>query len=271
MSSRLALAAGLLAATALPAHADLFGHIELASDRVERGVSQSDHQGSMSVGFGYAHRSGVQVSLAATTISDTQFEGGSGYKLSPELAWNGDLATDWHAGVALRGQIFPGAKGTWYGNLPPRAQARTQEPQSTNYGTAEFGLSLGWKWVTLSWTRSLTDYLGASAVETEGVGTAQRQTVLESTGTQYIGLDLAWPATERVTLTAGVGRLHVPNFESLGYTDWRLGASLEYAGLSWGLRASGSNASTETYRNARRSDDKSSAGTTVGASIGWHF
>ena len=271
MPRRLAFAACSLAVTTLPAHADVFGHVELASDRVERGVSQSDHQGSLSVGLGYAHRSGVQISLAATTVSDTQFEGSAGYKLEPELAWNGDFASDWHAGIALRGQIFPGAHGSWYGNLPPRVQARTVQAQSSNYGTAEFGLSLGWKWFTLSWTRSLTDYLGASAVETDGTGSAARQTLLESTGTQYIALDAVWPVTGTLKLSAGVGRLHVPNFDTLGYTDWRLGATLDYVGLRCGLQASGSNASAETYRNARRSDDKSSATTTVTASVGWHF
>jgi len=271
MSSRFAVAAGLLAATTLPAHADVFGQVEFASDRVERGVSQSDHRASLSVGLGYIHPSGVKVSLAATTVSDTQFEGSSGYKLTPELAWDGEPAPDWHAGVALRGQIFPGAKGTWYGDLPPRTQARVQTPQSTNYGTAEFALSLGWKWATFSWTRSLTDYLGASALETEGVGAAQRQTLLESTGTQYVGLDLAWPATERLTIGAGIGRLHVPNFDSLGYTDWRIGATLEYVGLRWGLQASGTNASADTYRDARRSDGKSNASTTYSATVGWHF
>ena len=100
MSSRFAVAAGWLAATTLPAYADVFGQVDFASDRVERGVSQSDHRASLSVGLGYAHRSGVKVSLAATTVSDTQFEGSSGYKLTPELAWDGEPAPDWHAGVA---------------------------------------------------------------------------------------------------------------------------------------------------------------------------
>lgn len=271
MPIRLILAACALAAATVPAHAQVFGHVELASDHIDRGLSQSDHQGSLSLGLGYAHRSGVQVSLAATTVSDTQFEGSAGYKLSPELAWNGDFATDWHAGVALRGQIFPGAHGTWYGNLPPRVQARAVQAQSSNYSTAELGLSLGWKWLTLSWTRSLTDYLGASAVESEGSGSALRQTLLESTGTQYVALDLAWPVTDTLKLSAGVGRLHVPNFDTLGYTDWRLGATLDCVGLRWGLQATGSNASTESYRSARRPDDKSSAATTVTASVGWHF
>ena len=123
----------------------------------------------------------------------------------------------------------------------------------------------------MSWTWSLTDYLGASAVETEGVGSAQRQTLLESTGTQYLGLDLAWPATERVSVNAGIGRLHVPNFDSLGYTDWRIGATLDYAGLRWGLQASGTSASVDAYRNARRSDDRSNASTTYSATVGRHF
>jgi len=261
--------AALLALLALPAQAEWSGHFELASNAVERGVSESDSQAAFSTGAQWAHTSGLRVSLAASTVSDRQFSQSDGYKLSPEIGWERHFGDGWRHDIALRGQIFPGAKGTWYGSLPPRAQARAQQPRETDYGTAELAASLGWRWLTLTWTRSLTDYLGASAVETEGAGASQRQTLLESTGTRYLALDLAWPAADSVTLTAGVGHLKVPNFDSLGYTDWRLGMSVRGLGLQWGLQASGTNASTEAYR--RKGSERSNADNTLTASVGWHF
>jgi len=252
-----------------PAHAEWSGQVELLSNAVERGVSESDGQGAASAGLQWTHQSGVRASLTATTVSDLQYTRSDGYKLAPEIGWEHHFGDGWRSDIALRGQVFPGAQGSWYGSLPPRVQGRVQEPQETDYGTAEFALALGWRWATLSWSRSLTDYLGASAVETDSFGAAQRQTLLESTGTQYVALDLAWPATDTLTVTAGVGRLTVPNFDGLNYVDWRLGLSLRGLGLHWGLQAGGSNASTEAYR--RRGSDHNNAGNTLSASVGWHF
>ena len=259
----------MLGLVVLPARAEWSGQIELLSNAIERGVSQSDGQAAASAGLQWTHSSGLRAALAATTVSDRQYTQSDGYKLAPELGWAHQFGDGWRSDIALRGQWFPGAHGTWYGSLPPRAQGRVQQPQETDYGTAEFALALGWHWATLSWSRSLTDYLGASAVETEGFGAAQRQTLLESTGTQYLALDLAWPATDTLTVTAGVGRLRVPHFEGLNYVDWRLGVSVHGFGLVWGLQASGSNASAEAYR--RRGSERSSVGSTLSASVGWHF
>jgi uncharacterized protein (TIGR02001 family) len=264
-----AAALSLLALLAAPAEAEWSGHVDLSSNAIERGVTQSDGQASASAGLQWTHAIGARASLAASTVSDHQFSQSDGYKLSPEIGWERHFGNGWRHDIALRGQIFPGAHGTWYGSLPPRAQARVQQPQETDYGTAELAVSLGWRWVTLSWTRSLTDYLGASAVETEGTGAAARQTLLESTGTRYLAVELAWPATDALTLNAGIGRLTVPNFDALNYTDWRLGVTWLAAGLHWGLQASGTNASADAYR--RRSSDHNNASQSVTASVGWAF
>jgi Bacterial protein of unknown function (Gcw_chp) len=254
-----------------PAHAEWFGGVGIASDNIERGVSQSDRQASANAQLGLRHAAGAYASLGIASVSDTQFVGSHGYKLAPELGWSfADLGPDkdWRAGVFLRGQVFPGARGPWFGSLPPRLQAQAAQFNRSDYGTLEVGGALGWKIVTLSVSRSLTDYLGLSATQTGPAG----ERVIDSKGTTYIGLDVDWPLNDRFTMAAGAGRLHVPNFDGLSYSDWRLGASLQAAGLRWGVQASGSDADGTRYRLRNRSSSNSSAGETrLTASVGWSF
>ena len=257
------------------AQAEWFGNLQLASDRIERGLSQSERNPSASALLGFRHRSSLglaSVSLGAATVSDEQFVGSSGYKLMPELAWSSRWGTDdaGHLGLALRGQLFPGARGPWFGNLPAAAQGRLQRAQVSDYSTAEIGASLGWHWVTLSLTRSLTDYQGLSSTETGPLGTR----VIESSGTTYVSLDIEWPLAEGWTVCAGAGQLRVPNFESLGYTDWRLGVSARAWGLLWGLQASGSNAIDTGWQVRNQSGSargSRSNGQAVVATLAWLF
>ena len=74
------------------------------------------------------------------------------------------------------------------------------------------------------------------------------------------------PVGKRVMLGAGAGRLTVPDVDSLNYTDWRVSASLDAAGLRWALRVSGSDASVD-WRSRSRSSDS----TQVTASATWSF
>jgi Bacterial protein of unknown function (Gcw_chp) len=262
------LAAGLL--THLPARAEWFGGVGITSDNIERGVSQSDRQASVNAQLGLRHAAGAYASLGIASVSDTQYVGSDGYKLMPEIGWSlTDFVEnkDWRVGVSLRGQLFPGARGPWFGSLPPRLQAQAARLNSSDYGTLELGGSLGWKVVTLSVSRSLTDYFGLSATQTGPAG----DKVIDSKGTTYIGLDVDWPVSDTLALSAGAGRLNVPNFDGLGYTDWRFGAALEAWGLRWGLRASGSNADRTRYRLRNRSADSSAGSAALNASVAWSF
>jgi Bacterial protein of unknown function (Gcw_chp) len=259
------LAAGLL--THPCARAEWFGGVGLISDNIERGVSQSDRKASVNAQLGLRHAAGAYASLGVASVSDTQYIGSDGYKLVPEIGWSfAELGQtkDWRAGLSLRGQLFPGARGPWFGSLPPRLQAQANR---SDYGTLELGGSLGWKIVTLSLSRSLTDYLGLSATQTGPAG----DKVIDSKGTTYVGLDVDWPVNDTFTLSAGAGRLHIPNFDGLSYADWRLGASLQAAGLRWGVQASGSDADGTRYRRRDRSSNSSAGDTRLTASVGWSF
>lgn len=271
----LALAScGLAAAAHAQSSISWFGGAGLTSDRIERGLSQSARKPSLDAHLGLRHEGGLYASLGAASVSDEQYVGSDGYKLMPEIGWSYAFgrafgeADDWRAGVSLRGQFFPGARGPWFGSLPPRLQAVSVRANDSDYQTAELGVSLGWKIATLSVTRSLTDYLGLSATETGPAGTR----VLESRGTTYVGLDLDWPLTDQWSLNAGAGRLTVPNFDGLDYTDWRLGAAYQWHGLRVAVQASGSDAPALAYRVRDRSGGETGASeTVVTAGVGWVF
>ena len=270
--ARLGSAFFLAALMASPlARAEWSGAAGLTSDNIERGVSQSDRRPTVTASLAWRHATGAYAGLGASGVSRAQYAGSDGYKLIPELGWSGEFghADDWHAGAFLRGQYFPGARGPWFGTLPPAVQNRVQQSKESNYGTVELGGSLGWRLATLSVTRSLTNYLGLSATETGPVG----DRVVESKGTVYVALDLDWPVTVTVSLDVGVGRLNVPNFEDLGYSDWRVGATVRGFGLRWGLQASGSNANGAKYRVRTRGAGSGSgaAEKALVASVAWVF
>jgi sterol desaturase/sphingolipid hydroxylase (fatty acid hydroxylase superfamily) len=253
-----------------PAQAQTYGSLGLASDNIERGVSQSDRKPSANATLGW-RGAGAYVSLGAATVSKAQYVGSDGYKLMPELGYAQDLDAnkDWRASLALRGQIFPGATGPWFGKLPARLQTANVQAKQSNYSTAEIGATLAWKTLMLSVSRSLTDYLGLAATETGPLGTR----VIESKGTTYFGVDVEWPIVADWTLNAGVGRLQVPNFDGLSYTDWRLGGATQTWGPRFALQASGSNANGNSYRLRRRGGDAGTgaASTRLSAFVSWSF
>jgi Bacterial protein of unknown function (Gcw_chp) len=255
-----------------PALAQGFGNVGLTSDNIERGVSQSDRKPSLSAALGW-RVAGAYASLGAASVSKEQYQGSDGYKLMPELGYGLDFAQDWRSSLSLRGQVFPGATGPWFGKLPARLQTANVQAKQSNYSTVELGASLAWKTLSLSVSRSLTDYLGLAATETGPSGGTLGSRVIESKGTTYFGADVEWPLAEGFSLNAGAGRLHVPNFDGLSYTDWRLGGSAQAWGLRFGLQASGSNAKGDIYRLRARNGDggTNAANTRLQGSVSWSF
>lgn len=72
-------------------------------------------------------------------------------------------------------------------------------------------------------------------------------------------------------MNIGRGRLTVPHFETLDYTDWRVGVTYSAAAWAWGPQARGSNASADAYRPTLNSHSRSSASSTVSASLRYGF
>jgi hypothetical protein len=257
---RTALALAGAASLALPVHAQWYGDVSLATERVERGQSVSEGRPSAAATLGWrSGGSGLYASLGMATVSDERFAGSDGYQLQPTLGW-GWTRDKWRAGAWLSHTAYPGAEGPWFGVLPPRLQALGLQPKTTDYGTTEAALQVGWSAFTLTWARALSDYQGLAFSSPRGAPSSG------SRGTTYLALDIALPVGERVMLGAGAGRLTVPDVDSLDYTDWRVSAAINAAGLRWALRIGGSDASVD-WRSRSRSGDS----TQVTASATWSF
>ena len=93
--------------------------------------------------------------------------------------------------------------------------------------------------------------------------------MVDSKGTTYLALDVDLPVGDSLTLSAGAGRLRVPNFDGFSSTDWRLGASLRAGSLDWGLRATGSDADGLRWR--ARNGESTSGSARLAALVGWSF
>ncbi len=226
-------AALALVLAAAPAQAgSWFGSVGLTSDRIERGLSQSDRSPSWDASAGWRSEAGLYGSLGATGTRQNQYPGSAGYRLLPEAGWSGELdeGGEWRAGGALKAQLFPGARAAGGGA----------------YATTELAASLGWRIATLSLSRSFGDYLGLR--ESPLPAAAQRER--RSQGTTYVALDFEVPLNDTYTLSAGAGRLRVPELDRYGYTDWRLGLDARFDALTLSLLASGSSAERGAWQQA---------------------
>lgn len=174
------------------------GNLALTSDYLFRGLSQTwggpALQGGVDWNAGRLH-----VGAWASNVSRDSYPGGG-----VELDLFGDIGLfqrgDWSMRAGLYGYLYPGA------NLD---RARPP-PGSRTLDTLEANLSLGWKFWTLKYSRSLTDYFGAD-VEQGYTGSTR--------GTQYLQLDGSIPLGNPWSLSP-----------HLGYTDYRRGLQTPLAG-----------------------------------------
>lgn len=185
-----ALAAGL--ATSAGVHAGdaaytFNGNLELTSDYVFRGLTQTWGKPAIQGGADLAMANGFAAGLWGSSISAHSYPGGS-MELDLYASYGRPINGDWSWRVGLYGYVYPGANLDHAG-LPSRS-----------LDTLEANVALSWKRWTLKWNRALTDYFGVDREQ----GYAS-----DSRGTNYLMLEGAWPLGTKWTLT-----LHA------GYTDY---------------------------------------------------
>ncbi len=252
----------------------LSGQVGINSDDRERGVSQSAADPSAHASVEFSHRAGAYFGLGVASVSDSQYTGGSGVELTPSLGWRFALDDDWAMDFGLNGNVYPGASGareSQLAALPPAVAHRIRAASAdTSYDTAQISAALNFRDLEFRASHALTDYLGASYDTSTRLGQAQTKAV-DTKGTTYLELNYRWPVAQRWTLSAHLGRLHVPNIEGLDYTDWQLGASVQAWGLDWSLAYSATNAQTVMYRVIHGTREVDLSGSTVLASVDWKF
>ena len=234
IAASLACAAGSLpsfafaqSTTATPEHA-FTGNLSLVSEYRYRGIAQTNARPAVQGGFDYAHASGL---YAGTWMSNVSWlsDAGAG-AISSSVEWDfyggykgavGDIGYD----VGLLYYYYPGKYPSGF-NSPD---------------TLELYGALSWQMLTLKYSHALTDLFGFT----------------DSKGSGYLDLSGNFDAGSGVTLTAHVGHQKVDSNSNCSYTDWKLGATKEMVGLTWGLAYVGTDADGgvgECYRNAFNRD-----------------
>lgn len=238
----------------------LTGNITFASQYVFRGLSQTNGKPAIQGGLDYTHASGFYVGTWLSNIT-WYTDQNSGVKSAPQAlsaptaaqsspAFGTNYATGKSNLASLEWDFYGGYKSTFADDWSyDVGLIRYQYPGTydntgayRNPSTTEVYGAIGYKWVTLKYSKAISQY-------TFGVN--------ESRGADYIDLSATVPLGDTgVNLLSHVGHQRYPGNANLGYfttsggnnslfgyTDYKLGLTKDYAGFAFGL--------TWTYANTK--------------------
>jgi len=184
-------------------------NVGLFSEYIFRGVSQTAGQPAVQGGFDYAHASGLYAGTWASNVSWLQDFG---------LYERSSLEWDFYGGIKRNfgSSDFWFDVGTLYYWYPGNKVAGNSANTWELYG------AVGWKWLGVKMSYSLTDYFGARP----------NANADKTDGTIYWDFFANYPVGETgITLIAHYGILDVKNDGSedlatkVSYNDFKLGAS----------------------------------------------
>ncbi len=162
-------------------------NIALTSDYMFRGLTQSWGGAAVQGAGDLTMKNGFSGGFWGSSISDKSYPGAA---LELDLYANYGLAIndDWSWRVGLYSYFYP------KGNLDDVGLP------SRSFNTVEANAALTWKWLTLKYSRSLTDYFGIDVEQ------GYRD---DSKGTGYIELNAAIPFNDLWSLALHAGRTDI--------------------------------------------------------------
>ena len=184
-------------------------NVALMSNYVFRGITYTQDRPALQGGFDYAHESGLYAGIWGTNVSSKAINGAS-----LELDLYGGYAKsfgDWRFDVGLLQFYYP---------ENPKLPGSDEK-----YNTLELYGAVGWKILTLKYSRTLTNFFG---YDSASMGTGKGN----SHGSGYLELNADVPLPWDVTLGLHVGRQWVRNYGDFNYTDWRAALSKTF-GEGW--------------------------------------
>ena len=207
----------------------LTGNLSLVSEYRYRGIAQTNAKPAVQAGLDYGHASGFYLGTWASNVSWLS-DAGAG-QVSNSLEWDfyggfkgavGDFGYD----VGLLQYYYPGTYPSGF-NSPD---------------TLELYVAGSWKMLTLKYSHALTDLFG----------------FVDSKNAGYVDLTGNFDLGSGYTLVAHAGYQKIPSAtgrssSDCSYSDWKLGVTKDFVGLTWGLSYIDTNAkggSGECYRSA---------------------
>jgi uncharacterized protein (TIGR02001 family) len=223
------IAAALSAAAALPGVANaqaaassphtLTGNMAIVTDYRFRGISQTFGQPAIQGGIDYSHASGFYLGNWNSSVS-----GNSYYDGSIEMDFYGGFRKafgDFGIDVGLLQYYYPGA-----------------ENAGTKYDTLEAYIAGSWKWLTLKYSLTMTDWFGVKSATSD------------SEGSGYLELNASYEIAPKLSLVAHLGQQTVSNFGNLDYTDYKIGLTYDLNGWLLGAAYIDTDADDPAYKSA---------------------
>ena len=244
------LAAAVSAAAALPGLANaqaaaasphtLTGNMALVSDYRFRGISQTFEQPAIQGGIDYSHASGFYLGNWNSSVSGLSYPGGGGIEMDFYGGFKksfGDFGVD----VGLLQYYYP--KATISGE---------------KFDTLEAYVAGSWKWLTLKYSITLTDWFGVNSIST---GTTSG----DSEGSGYLELNASYEIAPKLTLVGHIGQQTVKNYGALDYVDYKIGATYDLNG--WVLGAAYVDTDTDVFTAGGKDMGKGTAVLSVSKSF----
>lgn len=195
------------------------------SNYVFRGMTYTQNRPALQGGFDYAHDSGVYAGVWGTNVSsDAINEASLEVDFYGGYAWARD---DWSFDVGLLQFYYPE-----HPKLPG-----TDE----RYDTLEAYGAVGWRWLTVKYSHTLTDFFGFNS-DSMGAGGGS------SRGSGYLELNAEVPVVWDMALGLHVGRQRVRNYSEFDYTDWRVSLAKPFGdGWTASVAYTGTNADDDLW------------------------
>ena len=216
------------AAPAAPDPSPLTGNMTLTSEYLYRGIAQSNNRPAIQGGFDYVSPIGFYVgnwNSSITWISDT----GTGA--------SGGIEMDLYGGYRQSFGDFSFDVGTLYYYYPGNYTAAWKDAFD-NPSTLEVYGSVGYKWISLKYSRAMQNLFGN--VGSKGSG------YYEANGTFDLGGGFG--------LTAHAGHQQVKKNYNAAYSDYKLGVTKDLGYATVGLAYSMTTAHKEFYFNSVNGD-----------------
>ncbi len=161
------------------------GNVAVVSDYMFRGITQTWGHPAIQGGGDLTMKNGFAAGFWASSISERSYPGGA-MELDLYGSYGANFNDDWSWRVGpLRLRLS-------------ERQSRSGQPRlaSRSFNTLEANAALTWKWLTLKYSRSLTDYF---AIDTEQGYDG------DSKGTGYLQLDASIPLSDAWSLALHAG------------------------------------------------------------------
>ena len=210
------------------------GNLTIATDYRFRGISQTFTQGfwdwgpAIQGGIDYSNKNGLYLGNWNSNVSGNQYPNGSGIEMDFYGGWKHNW-DDFGIDIGTIYYYYPGAKFTYSGG-------------STTINNWEAYLGGSWKFLSLKYSYSFTDYFGLSQPVVTGLCNPSRSGCRtlspngNTKGTQYLMGAFNYEIMPKLTLTATAGYTWVKHYNDLSYFDYKVGVTYDLNG--WLLGAS---------------------------------